>query len=158
MSFFLQELLGICLKLRIYRRRELLNNKSYSLSYVQMKKKEWKYVFLTGLWYNLFVSGAKFISCNYWHGTMKGILTQRCGKNLLNVKEKKNYFKDKLLLTLMRLLFGLLNDDLADRSKVSPAINIWLKNLAAFIPFITGTFLSDNAHIKLTIFLRSFQN
>ncbi len=56
----------------------------------------------------------------YWRGSKRVISTRY--RSFTRSKVKKLTYKDELLLTLMRLRLGLLNEDLADRFGVSPTV------------------------------------
>ena len=59
----------------------------------------------------------------YWRGTKRNIRFSKVKRTMLTTpKTKKLSHRDEFLLTLMRLRLALLNEDLADRFGISPAI------------------------------------
>ena len=51
----------------------------------------------------------------YWRGQTRATFSTKIRKNVSRLPVKKLTYKDELLLTLMRLRLGILNEDLADR-------------------------------------------
>ena len=81
----------------------------------------------------------------YWRGTSRHIL--KSNRKILS-------YKDEFLLTLMKLRLGLLNEDLADRFGISPAIcsstfTTWIRLLRillgdALVKWIPREAIRDN--------------
>ena len=61
----------------------------------------------------------------YWRGTRRHILKSNRKRKFTRSSRKILSYKYGFLLTLMKLRLGLLNEDLADRFGISPAICIY---------------------------------
>ena len=70
----------------------------------------------------------------YWRGTSRHVLKSNRKRKFTRSSRKILWYKEEFLLTLMKLRLGLLNEDLADRFGISPAIcsstfTIWIRLL-----------------------------
>ena len=126
------------LSLKVEKHRKDKNCKPFSHKYIKTDKKMNFYTGLQSI--KLFETLYKLLSpyvtqINYWRGQKRVISTRIKRQTFAKSTKKKITPKDELLLTLMRLRLGCLNEDLADQFCISPTIcsNIfktWMSFLA----------------------------
>ena len=85
----------------------------------------------------------------YWRGTQRIISSKVRPRTFVQSSQKKLTSKNELLLTLMRLRLGLLNEDLADRFGISTTIcsNIfktWIRFLAQTLGKLVAWLAKEN--------------
>ena len=119
-----KKLSSLSLENKVLKRNKLLGKGNFSFFSWRRIKTDAKMNFYTGIttvagFHSIFsLIEPSLPSIKYWRGPKRATISTKIRKNVSRLPVKKLTYKDELLLTLMRLRLGILNEDLADRDLV----------------------------------------